>query len=625
LADKEDTKVLGCAGVASQMTWSEFINKVYAEIGDQGMSQSTFEGIYPWAKIQISDIEGFDAAVNPKPEPIFMWTNNLQGDALIGSWVLSADDIRRVYKGSVDDFRVFTCRVTFKSNSPTEHPDYYFDWKLKVTLPTLPSINGFYNNYWLDEASHTVHYVLPVQYGTKQYQLLTGTELAYAAGTTETADGFVPGYDPANNYTSPGDKYCVFDNNLMNAFTFDVKNNVTRFIVKNIYDGCQSWDIQFRQIQKQDGYRSGYFTTGYKTSDWNNGFKVNAGVDYLEGAGPQSNANGLMTWEPDTVTVEGGNATQATCDPTDDTNVVTPAYKLYKATTKETQNPNNLAARLIWLKGHSMWDADSKYKTANIVVDHINRKAADQGGTLNTSMIALLNPLQDANEADGWTPLKTNAKQIRMAVWGTINKWNHVPVWFYNIALVEPIRLNANLDGVFEDGWVSGTAVPYEQAMTLTDFRGYLVRKTAPNAKEALVEKTAYTDKLYKYYEIGEPNWLTKDTRYGFRYNAATGEIVADDNLTWENAMTATQIYQRTNGNIDLSVDLGKTKDGKDALVFKNNGGSNVETQVNVFVPVSIDYGFGTITRYCKVRLYKKGTADQSKVIPGATAAARQR
>jgi hypothetical protein len=428
--------------------------------------------------------------------------------------------------------------------------------------------------------------------------------------------------------TSRGDKYCVFDNNLMNAFTYDVNNNVTRFIVKNIYDGCQSWDLQFRQIQKEAGYRSGYYTSGYRTQDWNDGYKVNAGVDYLDGAGLQNNANGMMTWEPDVIMANENTATvtnayaanpaHATCDVTSVTPDVTPSYKLYKATTAATQDGTTLAARLIWLQGHSQWDGDARFKNANLVVDHV-----DWNNNPNTSALALLNPLQDDNEADGWTPLKTNAKQVRMAVWATLNKWNHVPVWFYNIALVEPIRLNANLGGVFEDGWVSGTAVEYDQALTLTDFRGYLVRATAPSAAEALVEKTAYTDKLYKYYEIGAPVWQPANTRYGFKYE--NGQIVADDNLTWSNGMTAAELYTRTNGNIDLSITLGKSVNNKDALVFKNNGGSNVETQVNVFIPVSIRYGFGTMTRYCKVRLYKKGTADQTKVIRGEQAPARQK
>ena len=50
-------------------------------------------------------------------------------------------------------------------------------------------------------------------------------------------------------------------------------------------------------------------------------------------------------------------------------------------------------------------------------------------------------------------------------------------------------------------------------------------------------------------------------------------------------------------------------------LVFKNNGGSNVEGEVNIFIPVTAEYGFGKVEKFSTVRLYPKDTAPAGVVI----------
>ena len=44
---------------------------------------------------------------------------------------------------------------------------------------------------------------------------------------------------------------------------------------------------------------------------------------------------------------------------------------------------------------------------------------------------------------------------------------------------------------------------------------------------------------------------------------------------------------------------------------------TNVEEEVNVFIPVKAAYGFGEVTKYCKVRLYPKGKVPSGvRIIP---------
>jgi hypothetical protein len=257
---------------------------------------------------------------------------------------------------------------------------------------------------------------------------------------------------------------------------------------------------------------------------------------------------------------------------------------------------------------HKAWEENIwpvKYNHAILYADHHNE--ANQ---------KLLNPLSQDNEADGWTPVRTHDvnKAVHLGIWGTINDWNIAHVKDYDIYLVEPLRINATFNGAFEEGYVSGTAIRCEDAFVMRDFRGYDVAR----GENGTTEKTKYRNELYDYYEVENPEWLLDQVEYGMKY--ANGNITPvdaekavkerKDVSSW---MTAKDIQNLTNGNIVLSIEK-KTWLGVDYLVFKNNGGSNVETEVWISIPVEARYGFGKVKEYGIVKLYPKG-----KVAAGVT------
>jgi hypothetical protein len=195
-----------------------------------------------------------------------------------------------------------------------------------------------------------------------------------------------------------------------------------------------------------------------------------------------------------------------------------------------------------------------------------------------------------------------------MGIWGTLNDWNIIPVKDYKFYLVEPLAINADLGGAFEEGYVSGTAVKCNDAFEMTDFRGYEVKNVAaaPNAGEFY----KYTQDLYKYYEVEDPNWKIEDVKYGLK--VVNGVIVSDPS----GRMSAADISRLTNGNIRLSISEKKHKITKEKwLVFKNNGGSNVEFPVNIYIPVTAKYGFGEVSETCTVKLYPKGQVPSGESI----------
>lgn len=96
---------------------------------------------------------------------------------------------------------------------------------------------------------------------------------------------------------------------------------------------------------------------------------------------------------------------------------------------------------------------------------------------------------------------------------------------------------------------------------------------------------------------------------------------IVDDNITAADAaahmsnnatgqgLTFAELSAKTNGNIKFSI----TKDAAGTkLIFKNNGGSGVEQECNVFIKASVKYGFGEVAKVVSVRVYPHGSAPQN-------------
>ena len=486
LAERDDEATLNCNTMTASLDWEWVISQIYEKVTSEGMSQETFETVYPARDITSELIGSNKYTTSVANMPIFKSSTNEQGDAIVATWTLAPEDITDIYP---NDSKTFTAKVTFKSSLPEEYPDLVMNWNFTINLPKLPSINGYYQNYWYDP--YESHDVMAIQYGSTAAQ---------------------------------GKSIVEFRNNLMNAFTY---KNDQSFIVNDIPE-CGTWDIQFSLDQSVNGYRANY-----------------SGTEPLETEGVPYGQFG--------------------------------AYQLVRGTDQ--------ALRLAWNTGHESWDNDLNYRTASLY-------AAPN----NEANWPLMNKLSQENEADGRTPKRTHDIKVNIGIWAKLNQWNVVPVKDYTVCLVAPLRVNANLAGYFEEGLVSGSSISCADAFTMTDFRGYTVAKTVKDNTE--FEK--YATQLYQWYDVKDPTFDLSAVRYGMK--AEGGNIVVDDNLEYEDCMTAAEIERVTNGNIKLSI----TKNG-DKLTFLNNGGSNVETECNVFIPATTRYAYGVITEAVKVRLYPRG------------------
>lgn len=546
LADKNSEAVLGCDTVSADFLWKEFVNEVYAKANDmQGLSQSRFKEIYgddpeitimDWTTNWVNPSYTSAPATGKKSpatgldyaKPIWKGTLNEHGDALVGTWALSPEDIYTVYCSRQEDTKTFHAKVYFEAKDK-RYSDLWFIWNFTIKLPKLPSIAGYYEQYWLDNRVGEAHDVVPVQYNS-----------------------------PA--HLNSGLTYCVYNNNLMNAFTF-YPNKGNGFIVKDIPE-CGTWDLQFRYNQT------------VTTSNPSGSYK------------PAYDAPGTEAWK-------SGNLW---------TNKVPDDYALFEGYKLNWKHGGleDLALYMNWDNGHSSWCGNPLHQEANLYADHFT--LANQ---------YLLNPLGDNDiiGRDGTKqPERTHDKPVNMVVWATLNNYNYIPVLDYKIYLVAPLRINVGVTlGAVQDGVSSGSAVDLRAKFSISDFRGYLVKDAA--AAPGAPEQEAYPRQLWEYYEVSDPTYDFNRIRYAFEEVTnpdGTKSVRINNNLSVTDCKTRDWLYDKTNGGLDPSWDTSRLP----LAVFFQNGSSYLESMVYAYVPVTVKYGFGTLEKWMRIEIYPHGAIE---------------
>lgn len=496
LADHVSEEVLACGETTADLKWDWIIDEVYAKVQDEGLDQKTFEKIYSFNDIKIEKMS--PAPINTFAAPKMINTENEQGDALAGKWVLTDDMIG--YIPQTDKVKTFVAKITFVSGAPAQYPDLVMYWKFNIKLPEFPTIAGYNNTYW-ENNNYDFHYVYPVQYGTDAAKTMV-------------------------EYNYP----------LEQAFAKTAKWANADFFIKNMGE-CYSWDLQFAAEQSIEGYGVNGYTTNY---------------------------------EPCTQTVEYTSFN---------------GYKLFK-------NSNEKALQINWTTTpnagtpYVSWQGDHDAKINLYAAPHIT---ANQG---------LLNELKQADDSKG-IPQKTSDKKVYLNMWAKINSHNYVLVKKYAVCFVAPIRVNVTSNGHFEEGIAGSTESTVKTAnlAKIVDFRGYTVAEKAGTSQ---FDKDA--DKLWKYYDVTEKKFDVSKAKFGFKVSG--GSVVADGDLNYNEAMSASELSKLTSGGVNLSLSMSSDES---EIVFKNNGGTDVTSTFNIFIPVTVKYAFGTITEYIKVPVYPRG------------------
>ena len=248
------------------------------------------------------------------------------------------------------------------------------------------------------------------------------------------------------------------------------------------------------------------------------------------------------------------------------------------------------SARLTWTGRDKSWGTSFDTEATSYLFVPRNREDAWN----------LINPLAQADEKG--IPARTHDKKISISVWAKINGYNKVLVKKYDVCLIAPIRVDAVSKGGFEEGLVSGSTVDAGKLVSITDFRGYAVAQTAIGNP---TEFEKYAVQLWKYYDVKSIFFDLSKAKYTLAVNG--GSVVANNDLSYADAMTAAKLSELTNKAVNLSL----SQSGNN-ITFKNNGGSNVEEMFYVYIPVTVEYAYGKLTEYVKIPVYPRGQVPAS-------------
>ena len=114
-----------------------------------------------------------------------------------------------------------------------------------------------------------------------------------------------------------------------------------------------------------------------------------------------------------------------------------------------------------------------------------------------------------------------------------------------------------------------------------------------------------YAVQLWKYYDVKSIFFDLSKAKYTLAVNG--GSVVANNDLSYADAMTAAKLSELTNKAVNLSL----SQSGNN-ITFKNNGGSNVEEMFYVYIPVTVKYAYGKLTEYVKIPVYPRGQVPAS-------------
>lgn len=209
-------------------------------------------------------------------------------------------------------------------------------------------------------------------------------------------------------------------------------------------------------------------------------------------------------------------------------------------------------------------------------------------GAVNTAAAADITVTVENNEA-GKGILGQTAK---LKVWAALNDYNRIVLTSFDVFFVKPLKINTHLtNAYFVDQIISGSEIDCSKAFSMTDFKDYIVAKVTTGT----TEKEKYAAELYKYYAVVDPVWNLKEAKTNLEKDSE-GNYVVNENLT---AATA-KIKAEDRFGVDC---ITPSADGT-KLVFKNINGVKVEKQVKLFIPVTVEHKWGTMTEHVVVDLY---------------------
>lgn len=144
----------------------------------------------------------------------------------------------------------------------------------------------------------------------------------------------------------------------------------------------------------------------------------------------------------------------------------------------------------------------------------------------------------------------------------------------FSVKIKEPFKIDSDLNEVFYESRVNGSRISVANALTMTDWNGYVVAQ-ATDGTLGTAEKYKWTKTLYSYYGIEKVEWDTKE--------ATTNIVNVNGNLV----PTAGKRNKLFPDGASFDFDPNTNE-----LVYKNNG-VVLNREFEIYCPVKVTYKWG--------------------------------
>lgn len=219
------------------------------------------------------------------------------------------------------------------------------------------------------------------------------------------------------------------------------------------------------------------------------------------------------------------------------------------------------------------------------------KKPATEGATNVSKAVEIFVKLLEENNVPTTEAKAILGKTAGMNVWAQINPYNVYKVSTFDLNFVKPLKVNNTLvEGHFVDKVIDGSKVDCSKAFGLTDFVDYLVAETTP--ANTTDEKKMYAAELWKYYGVQKPTWNLAEAVINIKLDENGNEVV-DDTLDIEDMMKAEDYFGE-----DCLTEVGSE------LVFVNVNGADVAKVCKIYVPVTVQHKWGTVSANVAIEIH---------------------
>ena len=180
-----------------------------------------------------------------------------------------------------------------------------------------------------------------------------------------------------------------------------------------------------------------------------------------------------------------------------------------------------------------------------------------------------------------------NLKTAAIDIWARINAYNVCKVKTVNVWFVNPLTIDAVVEGEFTDAIYGGSKVSVEDAFdSVSDFLG--------NKVNVYTGGSGAPEDLRKYYDVKTPEWHVEDALISINKNTNDIDNTLDPNKPADLAKMSLLT--------DRFTQVSLREEGSD-LVFYNEGGAAVTEVMYIWVPVSVEHKWGVWEYYAPIKL----------------------